>query len=148
MKLTVYKLMLLLPVPLSVVVGYYVSGLLASGVEERLVPTTGKELHTLPDFEFKEVEFNPEVVNVLSYIDLKPKKAEKPPAETGKEPEKPPTYVLSFTYVGERRRYAIINGMLVKEGDRLSPEEKVVRITREGVLLSGKWGKRWLRVSE
>jgi len=148
MKLTKYKLMLLLPVPLSVLAGYYVSGILLSGVEKMLVPQTGKELYALPDFEFKEVEFNPEVVKVLSYIDLSVKRVEKPSEKAEDKPEKPPNYVLSFTYVGDRKSYAIINGMLFKEGDWLSPEERVSKIVRNGVLLSGKWGKRWLRVSE
>ncbi len=148
MKLTVYKLMIALPVPLALVVGYYLADLLALQIGRSITPESGKEFARLPDFELRKVEFNPEVVNVLSYIDIRKRKAEEVPKTAEKTPERPPSYILSFTYLGNRKSYAIINGMLVREGDILPSKEKVVRITREGVLLLGRWGRRWLRISE
>ncbi|RLJ70129.1 hypothetical protein BCF55_0393 [Hydrogenivirga caldilitoris] len=148
MKLTKYKLMLFLPVPLSAIAGYYLAGILALFMEASITPRTDKDFAQLPDFQLMKVDFDPEVANLLSYIKVKRIKEEKIPQTVEAQAEQPPQYTLSFTYVGEKKKYAIINDTLVKEGDMLSMEERVVKITREGVLLSGKWGKRWLRVSE
>ncbi|NPA58428.1 MAG: hypothetical protein GXN94_03935 [Aquificae bacterium] len=60
--------------------------------------------------------------------------------------EQPPQYKVSFIYIG-KGRYAIINGKLYKEGDILPSDEKIVKITKNGVLIKGKWGDRWLKFS-
>ncbi|WP_457600138.1 hypothetical protein [Hydrogenivirga sp.] len=148
MKLTKYKLMLVLPIPVTFLAGYYLAGMLTYQLERVLISREDKELVRLPDFELMEVRFEPEVVNVLSYLPIRKAEPKEVRQASQKVQESPPAYVLSFTYVGDKRSYAIINDRLLREGDSVSPEEKILKITRDGVLLSGKWGKRWLRISE
>ncbi|MBK3331624.1 hypothetical protein GWK41_00925 [Persephonella atlantica] len=64
--------------------------------------------------------------------------------KTVQEEEKPPRYLISFIYIG-KSRYVIINGKLLKEGENVSKDEKIVKIYTDGVLLKGKWGERWIR---
>ncbi|MDQ7056696.1 MAG: hypothetical protein Q9M89_09710 [Persephonella sp.] len=64
--------------------------------------------------------------------------------KTAQEMEKPPQYTISFIYIG-KGRYVIINGKLLKEGENISKNEKIIKIYRDGVLLKGKWGERWIR---
>ncbi|WP_457627668.1 hypothetical protein [Persephonella sp.] len=67
--------------------------------------------------------------------------------QTPHQKEPPPAYRISFIYIGNGS-YAIINGRLYKEGDRISPDEKIIKISPDGVLLRGKWGDRWIKFSE
>ncbi len=143
-----YIILLALPVPVLALLAYYVSSYVHTKMI-LLTPAPGKQIAELPDLQVKEAEFDPEVVTLLSAVDVKRPVPTEPRRPVSLEkPERPPTYRVTFTYVGERRNYAIINGMLLKEGDPVSQYERVVKITREGVLLSGKWGERWLPVVE
>ncbi len=140
-----YILLLVLPVPITALLSYYVS----SFVHENLKltePLTVKDVSGIPDLQVKSTNFDPEVVNLLASVEVR--KKEEIPVQVMERPEKPPQYRVTFTYVGLKKNYAIINGMLFREGDPVSPDERVVKITREGVLLSGRWGERWLRVVE
>ncbi len=140
-----YILLLVLPVPITALLSYYVS----SFVHENLKltePLTVKDVSGIPDLQVKSANFDPEVVNLLASVEVR--KKEEIPVQVMERPEKPPQYRVTFTYVGLKKNYAIINGMLFREGDPVSPDERVVKITREGVLLSGRWGERWLRVVE
>jgi hypothetical protein len=130
------------------VVGYYASSLLLSYTKVLVFSHSDKEFPRLPDFELIDGELREEAIRVLTYIDLgkrvKPQVQEREKAQ----PDKPPSYVLRFTFIGEKRRYAIINDMLVNEGHTLPSGEKVVKITRKRVLLRGRWGERWISISD
>jgi len=119
--------------------GYYVHiytyPLIRSSVRAKLY----KESLELPDFQLMTAERVE--VKALSALRIAPGGSAGRPRVAA---EKPPAYRLVFTYLGKRKRYAIIDGRLVTEGERISPHERVVKITEEKVLLSGRWGKRWL----
>ena len=80
---------------------------------------------------------------IESIITVKPYKASVKP-KTAQKKESPPQYKISFIYIG-KDRYVIINGKLLKEGENISRDEKIIKIYRDGVLLKGKWGERWIR---
>ncbi len=80
---------------------------------------------------------------IESIITVKPYKAAVKP-KTAQKKESPPQYKISFIYIG-KDRYVIINGKLLKEGENISRDEKIIKIYRDGVLLKGKWGERWIR---
>ena len=84
-----------------------------------------------------------EILASLDAIDLKISKA-----ELQKSTSPPPKYKLTFIYIGTKGRYAIINGVIMREGGPVSSEEKVVKIEKDRVLLDGKWGKRWIYLGE
>ncbi len=52
---------------------------------------------------------------------------------------------LSLILLKEGKRMAIINGEVVKEGDRTA-SGKVLRITRSGVLVKNTEGERWIKI--
>lgn len=52
---------------------------------------------------------------------------------------------VSFILINEHSRLAIIEGKVVREGDTVNGD-KVSRIQRDKVLLSGKEGEKWLRI--
>lgn len=146
MRVSRYIILLLAPVPVLMFVAYQVSSFIHSHLIHQ-PPPPGKELARLPDLQFKEAEQKKGVLDMIGLIDVRGWKLKETPAQlTEKEPERPPSYRVTFTYVGPRKSYAIINGRLFKEGDPVSPAERIVKITREGVLLSGRWGERWLPV--
>ncbi len=149
MKVPKHIFYLLVPIPVVLVISYYASSAIASYLEDLLIRGIGKELTRVPDFEVQEAELDRRAIDVLAYIDVG-YRAKKVPLVTRspeKSPEKPPSYRVQFVFVG-KKNYAIINGRLLREGDYLSQEEKIVKITRKGVLLSGRWGKRWLYIVE
>ncbi len=59
----------------------------------------------------------------------------------------PPSYRVTFIFLGEKK-FAIVNGILFREGDRISPEEKIIKIKEDGIILYGKWGERWIPLSK
>jgi len=145
-RISRYTLLLIVPVPLMFLLAHYTSSLIH---QHLTLPSAGKESVSLPDLQVKEAKVMTDVVEALSYIEIRrPKKAEVVRQTEEGIPEEPPSYRVTFTYVGVRKNYALINGVLFKEGDHISPYERIVKITREGVLLSGRWGERWLRVLE
>jgi hypothetical protein len=149
MRVNRYLLLVALPVPILALTAYQVSSLLHSRLLTVPPPVAGKEKVPLPDLQFKEAEFNREVLDLMALIEVKrPKPAPKPQPARKELQEKPPAYRVTFTYIGLKKSYAIINGQLFEEGDHVSPYERIVKITREGVLLSGRWGERWLPLLE
>lgn len=52
---------------------------------------------------------------------------------------------VSMVVIKDRSRMAIINGEVVREGDR-TKRGKVLRITRNGVLIKNGEGEQWLRI--
>ncbi len=149
MSIPKYILYLLVPLPVALILSYYLSLNMASYLEHILLKDQGKELARVPDFEVQEAKLDRRAIDVLAYIDVghKTRKAPLVAKSPKKSPEKPPSYRVQFVFVG-KKNYAIINGRLLREGDYLSQEEKIVKITRKGVLLSGRWGKRWLYIVE
>lgn len=147
MRINRYIYYLLVPVPVVVLAAYYLSFALTSYLGSLFIDKTDKKHIGVPDFELQEVKFDTKVVEALSHINLKPVFKEelekKEPA--GETLKKPPSYSLQFVFIG-RKRYAIVNGKLFMEGEHISPDEKIVKITKRGVLLYGRWGKRWLYV--
>ncbi len=144
MRLKRYHLLLLIPPVVSLALAYFFSEFLVSLAKDLLLPSTGKGFASLPDFEVKRERMETEVMDYLALLKVE----ERIPArvQIEKDKEEPPAYSVSFTYVGPKRGYAIINGALVKEGDRLPSGEGVVKITKEGVLLEGRWGRRWVYI--
>ena len=59
----------------------------------------------------------------------------------------PPQYRVSFIYVGKEKRFAIINGKLYQEGDKLGKYEFIEKIKEGKIKLRGRWGERWLKLS-
>jgi len=57
-----------------------------------------------------------------------------------------PEIKLSSIFLGQRIRYATIDGKLLKKGDELG-KEKLIKIEPGRILLAGPWGKRWIYVS-
>ena len=135
------KYLLFLAVPLAVAVGmsFYASSLIISYMRDDLRVIGGERPPSIPVVRSLHAGESRELAEFLSYLSIKPTPAYLP-KKTG---ERPPAYRLQLVLLGEEN-YAIINDMLFREGDILPSEERIVRITREGVLLSGKWGKRWI----
>ena len=57
--------------------------------------------------------------------------------------EKPPG--VSMVIIRDRYKMAIINGEVVKEGDR-TKNGRVLRITKNGVLIKNTEGEQWLKI--
>ncbi len=57
--------------------------------------------------------------------------------------EKPPA--VSFVVIKDRSKIAIVNGEVVKEGDR-TKHGKIIRITKNGVLMKNQEGQRWINI--
>ena len=92
----------------------------------------------------KRTRENP-IVSML--LDVKPYKAPKQQenlAGTDNTKSPAPTYDISFIYIG-KHRYVIIDNKLWSEGDTLPYGEKILRITKDGILVTGKWGERWIK---
>ncbi len=134
------KLAILGAVVSALIMGYYAHIYTYPLIKDAVRARLHKELPELPDFQLMTVE-RVETEH-LSRLRIAPRKVAG--EQTGTAPEKPPAHRLMLTYLGERKNYAIIDGRLVAEGERISPHERVVKITEEKVLLSGRWGKRWL----
>lgn len=151
MKLSRFKLMLILPIPIAVAVGYYGSQYIKVLVADLIKEHTRKGTAQVPDIELIKGDLDKEVLKVLASLRIggegnrEGSKGGASEAGTQKQVG-PPNYELSFTYISSGKKYAIINGMLFTEGQNVSSEERIIKITKEGVLLSGKWGKRWLKV--
>ena len=138
-----FRVLLLTALIVASALGYYVHTLTYPLIKEVVKEEVYKELPRLPDFQLIVAEEVP--VNYLSGVRIGAVKRQR--AELRKEEAKPPSYRLSFTFLG-KKKYAIINGRLFREGERVSPDERIVRISEGKVLLSGRWGRRWLILGE
>ena len=128
------------------ILGVFIFVLLNSFVKQKIINYWRDPLNYYPevvDFEFKEKKEKKVDIDLLqSLLYVRPYTVKKD--EKKKIPRKPPPqYKISFIYIG-KNRYTIINGRLYREGDMISPDEKIVRISKNGVLLKGKWGERWI----
>ena len=145
-------LLLLLPLVLGGIGGYITAGLVLDLVNRIVSLPSGKDFAQLPDFQFVDYTMDSRAFDYVGYLYIPlPRvivKEEKEIEPIEEKQEKPPPYRVSFTFVGAIRSFAIIDGRLFKEGDMVSKDEKIVKIMRDGVLLSGKWGRRWLRILE
>lgn len=72
------------------------------------------------------------------------KKITIPKVDIKKQP--PPVYNISMVYIGVNKKFAVINNRLLTEGDFISDKEYIVLIKKDGILLDGAWGKRWLKI--
>lgn len=63
--------------------------------------------------------------------------------EKGAGQEEPPG--VSLVVIKDRKKMAIINGEVVKEGDR-TKNGRILRITRNGVLMKSEEGERWINI--
>lgn len=59
----------------------------------------------------------------------------------------PPRYKVSSILKGEDRTFAVINGKIYRQGDKISENEEIARIEVRRILLRGKWGERWIYVN-
>ncbi len=57
-------------------------------------------------------------------------------------------HFLSFIYLGSKKKFAEIDGNLFLEGDMISPNEKLVRIEKDRVLIISFGRKKWLYILE
>lgn len=99
---------------------------------------------------------NPEDSEYLAYIAvpsiLKPAVTNENKNEgTDTEEEKvdignPPEIALTSIYMGQKIKFATINGNVYKNGMMLD-SEKIVKIEKDRIMLSGPWGKRWISVN-
>jgi len=53
---------------------------------------------------------------------------------------------LTFILIRGKKKIAIIDNLVVKEGDMIS-QGKVARIEKDGVLIKSKEGEQWLRIN-
>lgn len=156
MKVGPFLLMLLVPPILALVAAYYAEDFFFKRLESFAKPR--KPSLQIPQLVgIPEPTFDRENIKALRSLF---KEEEKPiskipqgvplpkPVQGQKEQEKPPpSYTLSFVFLGPEGNYAIINGKVFREGDRVSPDERIVKITKEGVVLEGRWGRRWLYIN-
>ncbi|WP_457641188.1 hypothetical protein [Persephonella sp.] len=96
------------------------------------------ELSILPPKEEPELT----IYTIANSLEIKPYTKEIFTEKKVTEP--PPNYKISFIYIGINKRFAIINGKLYRENDRISKDERIIRIERNKILLFGKWGERWI----
>ncbi|GEM_PF-2691242 len=152
MKLRKWMLWMVAPVPVAVAGGYFASSILIESLKMLVISSKSKEFSQIPDFQIMEGMLKPEAFEYISYIHIPAKRVVEIKKEENvqkpKKEEKPPEYRVTFTFVGTVRNYAIINGRLLKEGDPVSENEKIIKIRKDGVLLTGKWGERWLKIME
>ncbi len=139
------KELIILASPL--IIGVFIFILLNGYIKNKILNHWRDILNYYPeiiDFEFKEKKekkVDIELLQTLLYV--KPYTI-KTVQKTKNLQKPPPFYKINFIYIG-KNRYTIINGKLYTEGERISPEEKIVRISKNGVLLRGKWGERWIK---
>ncbi len=148
-----WALWLLAPVLGAVVSGYLLSQFLAGVLAFLIGSVDVRSLGNIPRISLDKEEELKDIKIAISYLYIHSPPpvttAETVPENVPQEPpEKPPQYRVIFTYVGLIKSYAIINGRLLKEGDKVSNVERIIKIKKDGVLLSGKWGKRWIKVIE
>jgi hypothetical protein len=55
-----------------------------------------------------------------------------------------PIHKVTGIFLGEHRKYSIINDKVISLGGRLDSGEVLARIENGKVLLKGKWGERWV----
>ncbi len=129
------------------ILGVFIFILFNGFIKQKVIEQWGSILNYYPeiiDIEFsekREKELNLELLQTV--LNVRPYTVKT--VEKIKTPQKPPPfYKVSFIYIGTNR-YTIINGKLYSEGDRISPEERIIKISKEGVLLKGKWGERWIK---
>ena len=129
------------------ILGVFIFVLINDFIKQKIISHWKDSLNYYPEvveFEFKEKKekkVDTDLLQTLLYIKPYTIKTVK----KTKVPQKPPSfYKISFIYIG-KNRYTIINGKLYTEGERISPEEKIIKITKNGVLLRGKWGERWIK---
>ncbi|WP_029522179.1 hypothetical protein [Persephonella sp. KM09-Lau-8] len=144
-RLTV-KEYILLSLPIIIAIFLYI--LFPSYLERAIYKIAEDNLNYSP-----EIPKIPSIVRIktegeqtlISLIEVRPYTAPKIEEKT-KTVEKapPPTYRISFIYIG-KHKYVIIDNKLWSEGDTLPYGEKILRITKDGVLVTGKWGERWIK---
>jgi hypothetical protein len=61
------------------------------------------------------------------------------------EKEKDATQKLSLILIKDHAKLAIVNGAVVREGD-MTKSGKVLKITKEGIILKNSEGEKWLRI--
>ncbi len=134
---------------LPVIVGGFLSIVFYPFLQNILYSLFEKNLNyslKIPEIDFK-IRKSPKIYQetVSSLLEIKPYKAPLQmdrPANINKNPA--PSYKISFIYIG-KNKYVIINNKLWSEGDTLPSGEKILRITRNGILVTGKWGERWIK---
>ncbi len=152
MKVRKSLLMIVIPIAIGAIGGYLTSRAILNLINEGLSLPSGKEFLQLPDFQLVEFRMDEKAFEYVSYLYIPPKvvrkKEERERSVEAKKEEKPPSYKVTFTYVGAVRSFAIIDGRLFREGDMVSENERIIKINRDGVLLSGKRGERWIKILE
>ncbi len=144
-RLTVKEYILL---SLPIIIAIFLYTLFSSYLERAIYKIAEDNLNYSP-----EIPQIPSIVRIktegeqtlISLIEVRPYTAPKIEEKT-KTVEKapPPTYRISFIYIG-KHKYVIIDNKLWSEGDTLPYGEKILRITKDGVLVTGKWGERWIK---
>ncbi len=156
MKVGPFLLILLIPPLLALVVAYYAESFLFKQLESFAKPK--RTSFQIPQMvNMPEPTFDRENIKALRRLFKEEEERSfkapqgvplpKPAQRQEKQEKPPPSYTLSFVFLGPEGNYAIINGRVFKEGDRVSPDERIVKITKEGVVLEGRWGRRWLYIN-
>jgi hypothetical protein len=92
----------------------------------------------LEDTEGREREFPSEALaNIAPVIRDEKNK--------GVEKEKNTTQKLSLILIKDHARLAIVNGIVVREGD-MTKSGKVQKITKDGIILKDSEGEKWLKI--
>ncbi len=143
-RLNKYTAMLGLPAVAGIGLAWYISDNVEKTAVSKVKEIASVPIHTLSESDLDILEKANRYIASLGKVPVIPYVVKTEGEEKPTEP--PPEHKLSFIYIGEGRRYAIINGTLLREGDFISKDEKVVKIRSRSVLVSGKWGKRWLKL--
>ncbi|NPA42014.1 MAG: general secretion pathway protein GspB [Aquificae bacterium] len=131
--------LLIIPAFISISIGYYGVNFLFGKARLLGGPSEVPTL-SIPQVSLENTDNLKKALNIITKLDFEPKVVQ----EEEQLQEREITYELRFVFVGKRERYAIINGKLVREGEKLYEGVRVLKITPDGVLLSGKGGRRWV----
>ncbi len=97
------------------------------------------------DIPKKARKINFEIFDYLNLIKFESNRKIITATEEKKEAS-PPVYKINLVYIRDGKKYVVINGKILTEGSKISDKEYIVKIEKDGVLLNGYWGARWIKL--
>ncbi len=143
LKLDKYTFLLVAPAIGGFIVSWYIGQTLKEDVLAKIRKETEMPMKNVRAIDLKGLSRIDKLANSLSNLPVVPYAPQQAQGETE---EPPPNYKLSFVYIGKNKKFAVIDGKLYMEGDLLPSEEKILKIRKDSILLTGKWGERWVKV--
>ena len=143
LKLDKYALLLVAPAVGGFIVSWYAGQAIREDLMRKINRETEVSVKPITAVDLQTLRTAQRLTSPLASLPVVPYVPQQAQEET-KEP--PPNYKLSFVYVGRSKKFAVINGKLYKEGDLLPSEERILKIRKDSILLTGKWGERWIKL--